>query len=102
MNRGEVWWGERPDDKRRPFLILFRAEAVPVAAQVLVAPLTTTMRHLPSEVELGPEDGLDRRCVIALDTIGPIRKAYLVERIAVLSPARMVEACSALVAATGC
>ena len=58
MNRGEVWWVERPEVGRRPHLILTRDAAVPVLGALLAVPATRTVRGIASEVELGPEDGM--------------------------------------------
>ena len=56
--RGEIWWGEAPDEKGRPYLILTRNEAVPVLRTILVAPITRTIRGIPTEVPVGAEEGL--------------------------------------------
>ena len=89
MRRGEVWWAELPAPAgRRPVVLLSRDEAYAVRELVTVAPLTTQIRRIPSEVSLGRDDGLPRRCVANLDTITTIPKRALSERLAVLSPAR--------------
>jgi mRNA interferase MazF len=56
--RGEVWWGEATDEKGRPYLVLTRDEAIPVLRAILVAPVTRTVRGIPTEVPLGSEEGL--------------------------------------------
>lgn len=90
MRRGEIWWAELAAPAgRRPVLLLSRNEAYAVRELVLVAPLTTRVRGIPSEVPLGPEDGLPRACVINLDTITTIAKASLGERLAVLSAEKL-------------
>jgi len=87
MKRGEIWWTElAPPAGRRPVLLLSRNEAYAVRELVTVAPVTTRMRHIPSEVPLGPEDGLPRPCVVNLDTITTIAKRSLQERLVSLSP----------------
>src|SRR5207244_9245567 len=58
VNRGEVWWGEIRDVGRRPFLVMTRNAAIPVLNSVLAAPVTRTVRGLPTELVLGPEDGM--------------------------------------------
>ena len=86
MKRGEVWWVElAPPASRRPVLLLSRNEAYAVRELVIVAPLTTHIRGIPSEVSLGDEDGVPRACVVNLDTITTIAKASLREQLAVLS-----------------
>lgn len=82
MKRGEVWWADLgPPAGRRPVLLLSRDEAYIVRALVIVAPVTTRVRGIPSEVPLGPEDDLPRPCVANLDTITTIAKASLRERL---------------------
>jgi len=82
MRRGEVWWADLPPPAgRRPVLLLSRDEAYAVRELVTVAPVTTRIRNIPTEVRLGPEDGLPRACVANLDTIVTIGKSTLQERI---------------------
>ena len=90
MQRGEVWWAELPSPiGRRPVVLLSRNEAYAVRNAVTVAEVTSTIRGIPVEVELGPEDGLPKKCVVNLDTIVTIRKNSLVERIALLRDERI-------------
>jgi len=90
VRRGEVWWAAlTPPAGRRPVLLLSRNEAYAVRELVTVAPVTTRMRHIPSEVPLGPEDGLPRPCVVNLDTITTIAKRILQERLVSLSPEKL-------------
>ena len=63
MNRGEVWWVEHPDVGRRPACVLTRDAAIPVLRAVLVAPATRTVRGIPTEVALGPDDGMPEEVV---------------------------------------
>ena len=85
MQRGEVWWAELPlPIGRRPVVLLSRDEAYSVRNAVTVAEVTSTIRGIPVEVELGPEDGLPKKCIVNLDTIVTIRKNLLIERIAFL------------------
>ena len=90
MRRGEVWWAElTPPAGRHPVLLLSRNEAYAVRELVTVAPVTTRMRHIPSEVPLGLEDGLPKPCVVNLDTITTIAKRILHERLVPLSPEKL-------------
>jgi mRNA interferase MazF len=85
MQRGEVWWVELPSPLgRRPVVLLSRDEAYSVRNAVTVAEVTSTIRGIPVEVELGPEEGLPKKCVVNLDTIVTIRKDLLIERIVLL------------------
>lgn len=90
MKRGEIWWAELAAPAgRRPVLLLSRNEAYLVRALVMVAPVTTRIRGIPSEVPLGPEDGVPRACVVNLDTITTIAKASLRERLTSLSAEKL-------------
>ena len=100
--RGEIWWAEAPDEQPRPYLILTRDEAIPVLNKVLAAAVTRTVRGIPSEVALGPSEGLKTECAASMDNIAPIRKSYLVRRIGALSRRRRHELCEALSAAVDC
>ena len=101
--RGEIWWCEPPDIGRRPVVILSRDAAIPLLRRALIAPCTTTIRGLPSEVilEIG-EDAIPRRSAVNLDSVESVSVAVLVERIGLLSGSRMMEICQALDVATGC
>jgi mRNA interferase MazF len=86
MKRGEIWWAELdPPAGKRPVLLLSRDEAYSVRELVTVAPVTTRIRNIPSEVPLGMEDGLPKPCVINLDTLTTIAEASLRERVTVLT-----------------
>lgn len=100
--RGEVWWGEVEDVGRRPFLVMTRTAAVPVLRSVLAAPVTRTIRGIPTELALGPEDGMPIECVASFDNLRVVPKAYLVERQCTLHPSRVAEACEALRVAVDC
>ncbi len=101
--RGEVWWCEPPDIGRRPVVVLSRDAAIPRLGRALVAPCTTTVRGLASEVVLDPdEDPIVRRCAVNLDSIESVSISALVERIGRLSDTRMAEVCTALEVAVDC
>ncbi len=102
MRRGEIWWAELTSAVgRRPVLLLSRNEAYEVRELVTVAPLTTRIRHIPSEVPLLPEDGLPRECVVNLDTITTIVKKSLRERLVPLSAEKLKAVETALLFALG-
>jgi len=102
VRRGEIWWAElAPPAGRRPVLLLSRNEAYAVRELVTVAPVTTRMRHIPSEVPLGREDGLPKPCVVNLDTITTIAKRSLQERLVSLSAKKLKEVEAALHFALG-
>ncbi len=101
-HRGEVWWGEIEGLGRRPFLVMTRSAAIPVLHAVLAAPVTRTVRNIPTEVSLGPDDGMPTECAASFDNLRVVPKAYLVDRMCSLEPARLVEACAALHIAVDC
>jgi mRNA interferase MazF len=100
--RGEIWWGEIEDIGRRPFLVMTRSAAIPVLHNLLAAPITRTVRHLPTELSLGPDDGMPADCAASFDNLRVVPKAYLVDRQCVLDAERMIQACVALRAAVDC
>lgn len=101
--RGEIWWCELPDIGRRPVLVLSRDAAIPRLKRTLIAPCTTTVRGLASEVVLEPGyDPVPRRCGVNLDSVESVSVAVLVERLGRLSDNRMREVCSALDVAVDC
>ena len=100
--RGEIWWGEIEEVGRRPFLVMSRSSAIPVLTSVLAAPVTRTVRQIPTEVLLGPEDGLPTECAVSLDNLRVVPKAFLTERICSLDALRVAEACTALRVAVDC
>ncbi len=102
MNRGEVWWVERPGLGRRPHLVVTREAAVPVLHSVIAVPATRTIRGIPTEVALSRDDGMPTDCVLSLDNLTLVPKALFVDRICRLSIEKMREVCAALAVATGC
>ena len=90
MHKGEIWWAKLPSPiGNRPVVLLSRNEAYSVRNAVTVAEITSTIRHIPVEVNLGTEDGLPKKCVINLDTIITIRKELLTEKITDLIPEKI-------------
>ena len=101
LAQGEVWWAEA-EDKRRPVLIVTRSEAIPVLTWLVVAPVTRTVREIPTEVRLGSEEGLPEPCVANFDNLQPIRRSFLTERVGRLDAPRRNELCQALSALADC
>lgn len=101
--RGEVWWCELPDIGRRPAVVLSRDAAIPRLKRTLVAPSTTTIRGLASEVVLEPgDDPVPRRSAVNLDSVENVSVATLVERLGRLGDAQMRDVCAALAVAVEC
>ena len=99
--QGEVWWAEA-EDKRRPVLVVTRNEAVPVLNWLLVAPVTRSVRGIPTEIPLGTAEGLPDDCAASFDNLQPIRRAFLTTRVGALEPLRRRELCRALRAMADC
>ncbi len=100
--RGELWWGEAPDQKGRPYLVVSRDAANRVMQRVLVAPVTTRVRGLPSELGLGAEEGLPHESVATFDNLQPFPKAMLVRRLGSLPAFRSGAICAAARAILDC
>lgn len=99
--QGEIWWAEA-EDKRRPVLIVTRSEAVTVLRRLLVAPVTRTVRGIPTEVPLGEDEGLAVTCAASFDNLQPVNRHLLTERVGGLSATRREELCRALDALADC
>ncbi len=101
--RGEVWWCELPDVSRRPVVVLSRDAAIPRLRRTLIAPCTTNIRGLPSEVVLeAGDDPVPLRSAVNLDSVESVSIATLTDRLGRLSDERMREVCSALSTAVDC
>ena len=101
--RGEVWWCELAQAGRRPVVVLSRDAAIPRLRRALVAPCTTTIRGLASEVVLETsDDPVPRRSAVNLDSVESVSVAVLVDRLGRLADGRMREICAALGVAVDC
>lgn len=97
MRRGEIrWYKFQHPDKNRPVLILSRDPVIEYLGEVTIAPVTTTIRDIPSEVLLTKADGLPRECVVNCDHLQTVSKGKLGPLIATLSTSRMVEVAEAV------
>lgn len=102
MKRGEVRWYvfSRPD-KKRPVLILTRDSALEFLGEVTVAPITSTIRDIPSEVLLSKADGMPRDCAVNLDHLQTVSKAKLGSLITTVSLSKMQQMRPSLLFALG-
>ena len=91
-----------PPDKKRPVVVLTRGSAIDYLSTVTVAPITSTIRGVPSEVILNEEDGMKGPCAVNLHNAVTISQNRLGRRIAQLSSLRMGEICAALRFSVGC
>jgi mRNA interferase MazF len=102
MQRGEVrWYRFASPDKNRPVLVLTRDSALDYLGEVTIAPITSTVRDIPSEVVLTEEDGMLRTCAVNLDHVQTISKSRLGALVTTLSATRMREVRAALLFALG-
>jgi len=103
LERGEVrLYRFPPPDKQRPVLILTRRSALRYLARVTVAPITSTIRGVPSEVALGTEDGMRQPCAVNLHNVVTVARDGLGRRVAELGAERMRQVCAALAFALEC
>ena len=92
MRRGDVrWYKFSKPDKSRPVVILTRESALEYLGEVTVVPVTSTIRDIPTEVLLGPSDGMPRDCAVNLDHIQTVSKGKIGALITTLSSGKLVE-----------
>ena len=101
-HRGEVWWGEIAEVGRRPFLVLTREAAIPVLTGLVCAPVTRTVRGIPTELVLGKADGMPVDCAASFDNLATIPKRSLTAMICTLPLGRRLEMCGVLRTALEC
>ncbi len=98
--QGEIWWAET-EHKRRPVLVVTRSEAVEVLTGIVIAPISRTVRSIPTEIHLSQDEGLGIECAASFDNLQPILRSALTERVGALGP-RREEICGALRALADC
>ena len=102
ITQGDIWLMEPPNGKRRPVLIITRSEAISVLNNLVVAPLTGTIRTIPTCIPLGPEEGIDRDSVASFDNIASVPKSLLTSRLGSLGLSGSQQICLALDALADC
>ena len=100
--QGELWLMETPNDKRRPVLVVSRNEAIPVLNNVVVAPVTSTLRRIPTCIPVGPDEGLDHDGVATFDNLAAVPKFVLTTRLGSLGPTGRSVMCDALRSLADC
>ena len=100
--QSELWLMETPNRKRRPVLIVSRDEVIPVVNNVVVAPVTSTIRHIPTCLSVGPDEGIDHQSVATFDNLQPMPKSMLVRRLGSLDAIRNHLLCEVAAATLGC
>jgi mRNA interferase MazF len=91
-----------PPDKNRPVVVLTRDSAIAYLSTVTVAPITSAIRGVPSEVVLNEEDGMKAPCAVNLHNAVTVSQSRLGRRVAQLNSLRMGEICAALRFCLGC
>jgi mRNA interferase MazF len=98
--QGEIWWAE-VEDMRRPVLVVTRSEAVGVLTGIIVAPVTRTVRSIPTEISLGSDEGMNVECAASFDNLQRVRRDALTKKTGDLG-LRRDEVCAALRALADC
>ena len=98
----ELWLMETPNQKSRPVLIITRDEVIPVLNNVIVAPITSTIRDIPTCIPVGPTEGIDHDSVATFDNLAAVPKSVLTRRLGVLGGDGRRRICEALDAVANC
>lgn len=102
MRHGEIrWYRFVAPDKRRPVLVLTRNSALEFFNEVTIAPITTTIRNIPTEVRIGPAEGVARESAINLDHLQTVPRRRIGTVLGILGPALMADVRTALLFALG-
>lgn len=100
--QSELWLMETPNRKRRPVLVVSRDEVIPVVNNVVVAPVTSTLRLIPTCVPVGPDEGIDHDSVATFDNLTAVPKSVLTVRLGSLGASGKRQICDALAAMANC
>lgn len=102
IRQGDIWWVERPGEKARPALVLTRDEALDRLDWVTVAPLSRTIRGIPTELRITSDEGVRVESVAALDNVASVRRSHLTRYMGALASGRWHEVCAAVRATIAC
>ena len=100
--QAELWLMETPNQKRRPVLVISRDESIPVLNNIVVAPVTSTIRDIPTCIPIGPEHGIDHDSVATFDNLAAVPRSVLTTRLGRLGPGGRRRICEALDALADC
>ena len=100
--QAELWLMETPNQKRRPVLIVSRDEVIPVLNNIIVAPVTSTVRTIPTCIPVGVDEGIDHDSVATFDNLAAVPKSVLTKRLGQLGVGGRKQICSALDAMANC
>lgn len=93
---------ETPNQKRRPVLVVSRTDIIPVLNNVVVAPVTSTVRDIPTCIPVGRDEGIDHASVASFDNLAAVPKSVLTVRLGALGPDGRQRICAALDAMADC
>ncbi len=100
--QAELWLLETPNQKRRPVLVVSRDEVIPVLNNVIVAPVTSTIRAIPTCIPVGVDEGIGHESVATSDNLASVPKPVLTRRLGQLGAGGRQQICSALDAMANC
>jgi len=100
--QAELWLMETPNQKRRPVLVVSRDEAIPVLNNIVVAPITSTIRDIPTCIPVGSNEGIDHDSVATFDNLAAVPKSVLTTRLGTLGVDGRRQICVALAALANC
>ncbi len=100
--QGEIWLLDAPGHKRRPVLVVTRNQAIHSLSRLVIAPLTSTVRWIPTCISVGPESGVNSECVANFDNLTAVDKSLLTYQIGMLGPSATYDICKALEALADC
>ncbi len=102
MKQGELWLLETPNAKMRPVLLVTRTDVMPLLHNVVVAPVTSTIRDIPTCIPIGSEHGIDHDSVASFDNLAAVPKSVLTRRLGSLGSDHRNMICAALEALADC
>lgn len=100
--QGELWLMETANQKRRPVLVVSRDDVIPVLNNVVVAPVTSTIRIIPTCIRVGADEGIDHDSVATFDNLAAVPKMVLTRRLGALGVGGHRQICAALDALANC
>jgi len=100
--QAELWLMETPNQKRRPVLVVSRDEIIQVVNNVIVAPVTSTIRDIPTCIPVGADEGIDHDSVATFDNLAAVPKSVLTTRLGQLNVNGRHQICEALAAIADC
>jgi mRNA interferase MazF len=100
--QAEIWLMETPNLKRRPVLVVSRDEVIPVLNNVVVAPVTSTVRQIGTCIPIGPNEGVDHKSVATFEHLAAVPKSVLTRRLGQLGVGARDQICAALRALADC